>query len=646
MKRFLSMILSAVMGVCFVGCDKLKNQDQGQEIAATYYGVVQTLDGNEGLFVYIPEVGVCDLPSSDITIKEGDLLRMDFDGAEVEFMETHPVKIKTPVKNMTVAMENVELEQDKNEYVLTIDYTQDFKDDVLAREKYVGDTVYFLSSRGLPGTNDVPSVEMIFVYCRATLESTIGSARLSLRLHLEEPCSIKDFLQGFATRRIRFSGEFETNNEPLISFFDVRTKLQAEDIIKVETIVYPGSVSPDHRDPIEYKPTTQVNDIQTIYRWLRGLFSSSLLTQVTENEALIEGGTSTCMTVYTEFGAFKIWENARCLRIWDRFFLKGYNEMPYFYGDSTTYAFESYCNATELYIDGEKKGDYEFELDKLVCKETGGNFARQQEYKLVTDIGELIVYDAMHFERFNVTYEIIGGGNFSKILEDYPLRTDKLDLLKAAYEVGKAEWVTASVVDYYGEFASGALVAMMTANDEAYNDACWVVEVAGYEFQYNSGNRITVFYNESFCSLGAAYKNGYLTAEEIGVIYKMHRKFYPFSYEEHRIDLPSYPNMFAVAYEYCYPKAGNATVTFLYGGLTDKLVMVGMVAGDMQDFYAEEWTETVAECDFNYESSCRLLVYDGCYAFYTLTQAYELELLKAEEIADIAEKWRVFCERE
>ena len=213
MKKLLSIILSVVclcMGVCFAACDKPKGQHQ--VFSTTYYGVVQTIENTDGLFVYIPEVGVCDIPSykdgqqQDITVKEGDLIRMDFDGVEVEFMERYPVGIKTPVKSMTVEKENVELEQDENEYILTIDYAQTLKDEFLMYEKGVGDMIYCISSQGMAGTSDVPSMQMIFIYCTAKIEG-IDNDRLSLRLQLGGK-SIQEFLNKFATKKTEIKAFF------------------------------------------------------------------------------------------------------------------------------------------------------------------------------------------------------------------------------------------------------------------------------------------------------------------------------------------------------------------------------------------------------------------------------------------------------
>lgn len=77
-----------------------------------------------------------------------------------------------------------------------------------------------------------------------------------------------------------------------------------------------------------------------------------------------------------------------------------------------------------------------------------------------------------------------------------------------------APWV--SVRHYYGEFASGAIVAMVDAG--GYAEYCWSETVAGYTFDYGDGNRITVLYEGEIYTLEEAYESGYLTNDDLKTI--------------------------------------------------------------------------------------------------------------------------------
>ena len=81
-----------------------------------------------------------------------------------------------------------------------------------------------------------------------------------------------------------------------------------------------------------------------------------------------------------------------------------------------------------------------------------------------------------------------------------------------------APWV--DIRHYYGEFASGAIVAMIDAG--GYDTYLWKEEIGDTVIQYYDGNRITVLYENVFYTLTEAYENGYLTLEEIQTIANMH----------------------------------------------------------------------------------------------------------------------------
>lgn len=650
MKKIITTILSLLfllVGVCFVGCGKPQTQVSGR----SYYGVVQTLEDNEGLFVYIPEVGVCELPSykdgeqQDITVKEGDLIRMDFEAEEVEFMERYPVGVKTPVKSMTVAMGNVELAQDGSEYILTVDYTQALKEKFLAYEKGLFDTVYFIGSQGVEGTDNVGGT-VIHEYCTATIEGN-DSERLSLRLHLGEQ-SIQGFLKGFATKRIGISPKDPLNAQPLVNFFEVSDSLQKSDIQKIETVEYAGSVSPAQRAPVEYKTSTLATDIDAVYTWLDGL--QETLTEVTEGETLVEGGGEICLTVYTRLGTFKICEGGyNYLRIWDKYFAQE-DKMPDIVGETVTYTFESYSDEAKIYMDiadgGVMVDTITFDFGGMVCKLSDKTFTNKR-FLLVADIGELFVYDGTHFERNGIVYEIISDVNFShyvnfyhyvnfsQIIAEYFSELENRALLMQAYEAKYPKAGKASVINYYGKYGSSVLVAMIAGANEGFSQALWTETVGGYHIEYCDGNRICVLSEGEFYTLTEAYKGGYLSIRDIADIYAKHREFYPYLYES------EVEKLLSAAYEAKYPNAGKASVINDYGKYGSG-ALVAEIAGANEEFSQAEWTETVAGCEIKYSSGNRIRVlYEG--EFYTLTEAYENGCLTSEDIATIESIYNFFA---
>ena len=73
---------------------------------------------------------------------------------------------------------------------------------------------------------------------------------------------------------------------------------------------------------------------------------------------------------------------------------------------------------------------------------------------------------------------------------------------------------------YYGEYDSGAIVAMIDSG--LYMQVIGKDIVAGVIIHYSDSNRITVLYEGKFYSLLEAYQKGYLTANDIQTIADLH----------------------------------------------------------------------------------------------------------------------------
>ena len=78
-----------------------------------------------------------------------------------------------------------------------------------------------------------------------------------------------------------------------------------------------------------------------------------------------------------------------------------------------------------------------------------------------------------------------------------------------------------SVRKYYGEFDSGAIVAMIDSGD--YPCVVWEELVGNTVIAYGDGNRILVLYNGEFYTLPEAYAAGYITEEDLAIISDLHR---------------------------------------------------------------------------------------------------------------------------
>ncbi len=73
----------------------------------TYYGVVQKFEGSEGLYLNIPEFGLCELPiyedgiTPNLAFEEDDLVSIVF-SSEIQVTKSYPAIISTPLKNIQI----------------------------------------------------------------------------------------------------------------------------------------------------------------------------------------------------------------------------------------------------------------------------------------------------------------------------------------------------------------------------------------------------------------------------------------------------------------------------------------------------------------------------------------------------------------
>ena len=540
MKKFVLTILSALcvlFSICFIACDK---NDNDPPKTYSYFGVVQTLDGYDGLYVNVPDFGVCQLPTYEegknpnLALKEGDLISMDF-GSEIQVTKSYPAIISTPARYVSVYKKDIEFKTTNEKYLLTIDYTEEIENQFLSYDKKVGDFVYFWRSEGVPGKSNglFPSgggrVRMED-YATAMIEM-LSETRLTLSLSLEQ--DMQGFFKYYAHSDLEIHGKSvidqDGQNELLRNFFDLQADLTADDLEKVEIITKAGSVSPENREPTEYKTTTRAEDLESIYYdWLRFLNHANLK-EISESEALVEGGNSKIMTVYTKLGNFKIYQSAnRILRIWDRYFGILGECMPEIAGENTMYKFDySMAERVGFYKWNQFARGYDFKISELSFKKTKRDYTLPRiGYFLKTDVGIIELYSEKIFyhEGTSCYYEVVGEENFSIIFDTQLPPTDKeLENYERIIEIYTEKYckdfICQNVVfEYYGEYESGAIVALVYCSGRGYATYEWTETVAGYDFKYGDANSINVFYNGDCYSLSQAYSNGYLTQEDIATI--------------------------------------------------------------------------------------------------------------------------------
>ena len=120
-------------------------------------------------------------------------------------------------------------------------------------------------------------------------------------------------------------------------------------------------------------------------------------------------------------------------------------------------------------------------------------------------------------------------------LSHYPPTSDPNE--QAILEAYLAKHPNASYVwfdQYYGNFESGAIVALILCDAYGYSQAITETSFSelGIRIIYHQGNYIKVLYEDQFYGLNEAYEKGYLIAEDLYEIERIHKEAFAYLYIE------------------------------------------------------------------------------------------------------------------
>ena len=549
MKKIILTILFSLcvfLGVCFVACNK--------EETYVYYGVVQTIEGQEGLYMQIPNVGFCEMPTYEkdkepnIIFNEGYLVTLEF-SSEIQVTKSNPAIIATPARSASVYEDKVVFEITENAYLLTIKPTQQMIDEFLACDSKVNDTVWFQGVlENQAGTTDSPSIETVFEYS-ATVEE-IENDKLSVSLSLDS--DMQKFFKSYVEGNLKLQGKSPfVLEEGFCNFLDIQSELQQTDIQKIVRSKTRFKTNTNERIPTLYKTSTNEQDIETVCRWLKYTLVNPIIVEIPYAEVEFDNRYMAELIVYTSRGNFKVKQlSDNVFQIWDKYFrTKGgiREEIPSVKCDKPVYKIDySTSKTVELYHWETLIDKPNFDLSELTLKETTTPVKSQNyEFFLYTDAGWMEFYSEDVFYLENVGYyEIVGEKDFLAILKNsvevFDLISMNCEWIKEIYAesdhghgdyaddlygsgyTGKCNVVVSA---YYGQYESGAIVANVYCNYTIVSVSGCVSEsnagvlkptiiIGGQPF-YGNIEHINVFYEGKRYDLLTAYKNGYLTEEDI-----------------------------------------------------------------------------------------------------------------------------------
>ena len=109
-----------------------------------------------------------------------------------------------------------------------------------------------------------------------------------------------------------------------------------------------------------------------------------------------------------------------------------------------------------------------------------------------------------------------------KIYNGFLVNPYEITLIEA-YILANPNVESAWVDCYYGEYESGAIVSIIKSQNDT-EEKLNTEMVRGFAYTYpNESTKISVYYNSSFYTLMEAYKNGYLTDDDLEDIYNQHK---------------------------------------------------------------------------------------------------------------------------
>ena len=303
--------------------------------------------------------------------------------------------------------------------------------------------------------------------------------------------------------------------------------LTAENVARIRTISEYVGVAPGSLKTIE--SSTDKGAISRIIEEYMKLEMSPIAPE----EALVDGGSAFTIEFILNDGTVRLlyFNNGNYHNNWQYFELLS---VPTFKEDDKTWTscgFVSYSGVGTVCSYEPAMSFYnptpicQIPLDELEFEyDVDVDLGEIEPYNLLvqTDFGDLIFITPDIFYIKGV-YCVLVGKDLDELISEYlegDLSEYYRNVLIEAFWKNNPDAEFASIRKYYGRFESGAIVAMIDSGD--YDEALWQEFIDHVVIQYTNGNRIIVLYNDEFYTLTEAYRQGFISAEELTVIADLH----------------------------------------------------------------------------------------------------------------------------
>lgn len=222
--------------------------------------------------------------------------------------------------------------------------------------------------------------------------------------------------------------------------------------------------------------------------------------------------------------------------------------------------------------------------------------------------------------------------------------------IKKAY--AKLHNVKASEVVYksYGEF-DGTYVLIISCKESNVSDANRTETVDGVDFHFNVYITFDVYREKAFYTLQQAFARGWLTHDNLLTVRDNHRADYEWVYQiyeeneedesanrlDEAIEKEIIAAFVAAHADDKYPVTEDEISLRCCAVFDDVYVLFVDVAG--WDYDCAIWHIFVADVEFVYGSGQRMTVYSNG-AFYSLSNAYENEILSYDDLITLQKKYQ------
>lgn len=183
MKKIIALFLIAATALYLFSCN-----GTDEDKFSCYYGVVTELEGWTEPCVYIPDLGMCEIPSfeegreEELNLLGGDLIAITFRGDDIAVMESYPARFGARAYSITVHRQGIEFIREGDGYFLTQDLTEELRLALGEHGKGEGDVLYLIEYGGEINESG-QGVGYQRLYCTATVESIVDG-RITLALDI------------------------------------------------------------------------------------------------------------------------------------------------------------------------------------------------------------------------------------------------------------------------------------------------------------------------------------------------------------------------------------------------------------------------------------------------------------------------------